>query len=90
MHEADHRLQGKIVCPTVWPCCQDTAVTHEDDCLEKPPLHGRSNDPLSGHLLCVSQSDPQAAAAVMAQPLSYNATCVQSCVFRIFVVELSE
>lgn len=90
MHEADHRLQGNIVCPTVWPCYQDTAVTHVDDCLEKPPLHSHSNDPLGGHSLCVSQSDPQTAAVVMAQPLSFNATCVQSCIFRIVLVELSE
>lgn len=90
MHEADHRLQGNIVCPTVWPCYQDTAVTHVDRCLEKPPLHGQSHDPLGGHLLYVSQSDPQTTAAVMAQPLSYNATCVQMCIFRIFVVEFSE
>ena len=34
MHEADHRLQGNIVCATVWSCYQDTAVTHMDDCLE--------------------------------------------------------
>lgn len=27
MHEAGRRLQGNIVCPTVWPCYQDTAVT---------------------------------------------------------------
>lgn len=46
-------------------------MTHVDDCLEKPPLHGQSNDPLGGHLLCVSQSDPQTTAVVMAQPLSY-------------------
>lgn len=90
MHEADHSLQGNIVCLTVWPCYQDTAVTHVDDCLEKPPLHGQSNDPLGGRSLCVSLSDPQTAAAVMAQPLSYNTTCVQSWILRIFVVKLSE
>lgn len=87
MREADHRLQGNIVCPTVWPCYQDTAVTHVDDCLEKPPLRGQSNDPPGGHLLCLIQSDPQTPAAVMAQPLSYSTTCLQSCIFRIFVVE---
>lgn len=58
-----------------------------DDCLEKPPLHGQSNDPLGGHLLCVGQSDRRTTTAVMAQPPSYSATCVQSCIFRMFVVE---
>lgn len=36
--ERDHRLQGDIVCPTVWPCYQDTTMTRVDDWLEKPPL----------------------------------------------------
>lgn len=27
--EADHRLQGDIVCPTVWLCYQDTAATRK-------------------------------------------------------------
>lgn len=25
--ESDHRVQGDIVCPTVWPCYQDTTMT---------------------------------------------------------------
>lgn len=36
--ERDHRLQADIVCPTVWPCYQDTTMTHMDDWLGKPPL----------------------------------------------------
>lgn len=36
--ETDHRLQGDIVCLTVWPCFLDTIMTHVDDCLGKPLL----------------------------------------------------
>lgn len=86
MHEADRRLQGNIVCPTVWPCYQDTAVTRGRLPGEATSV-AQSNDPLGGHFLCVGQSDLQTTAAVMAPPPSYSATCVQSCIFRIFVVE---